>query len=263
MASSNKKMQGKVVIVTGASTGMGANHAKHFAKLGALVTLTGLELEALEKVTADCRGLGTKAISIFGDITSEEIRRKVVEDTIAEFGRIDVLINNAGIFRASNILTPNDDQYDLVMDVNLRSVYRMTALCVPHLIKTQGNIVNISSVSGKHPNCDDGMAYHVAKAGILMFTKSIAVELAPYNVRVNTINPGFVRTDVMKSYTTTDERHKFYEAVALDHALGRTGTMEELSNSVAFLASDEASFITGADLTVDGGYLIHKHAATN
>jgi NAD(P)-dependent dehydrogenase (short-subunit alcohol dehydrogenase family) len=263
MASSNRNMQGKVVIVTGSSTGMGANHARRFAKLGALVSLTGLELEELEKVTADCRALGAKAISTFGDITSEEVRRKVVEDTVAAFGRIDVLVNNAGIFREVNILDPNDKHYDLVMDVNMRSVYRMTALCVPHLIKTKGNIINISSVSGLYPNCHHGTAYHVAKAGMIMFTKSVAVDLAPYNVRVNTISPGFVQTDIMKTYTTNDERAKFYEDIGKDHALGRIGTMDELTNSVVFLASEDASFITGSDLTVDGGYMIHKHAASN
>jgi len=265
MASANKKLNGRVAIITGASTGIGARAAVLFAQEGALVSLVGLEKPEQDKVAEECRALGTKAISSIGDITSEEFRVKVVEDTIKAFGKIDVLVNNAGIFKPAGILEPNDTNFDNVMDVNLRSVYRMTALCVPHLKKTKGNIISTSSVSAKHPNCDEGLAYHIAKAGVDMFTKSAAVELAPFQIRINCVSPGFIYTRVNKHVNTEGEEgyRKFYEAVAKDHALQRVGTPDEIGKVMLFLASDDASFMTGSDVLVDGGYLVHKHGFTN
>jgi NAD(P)-dependent dehydrogenase (short-subunit alcohol dehydrogenase family) len=173
---------------------------------------------------------------------------------LKKFGKIDVLVNNAGLGKNGDILTTTLDQYDLVMNTNVRSVFHLTQLTVPHLIKTQGNVVNISSVAGprQFPNL---LAYCMSKAAIDQFTKCVALELAPKNVRVNAVNPAFIVTNFHKSLGMNDETYeKFKDRAAETHALGRAGTIDETSKAIAFLANNlESSFITGTCLLVDGG----------
>lgn len=243
--------EGKVVIVTGASSGIGAGAAVHLSNLGAKVVITGRNEEKLKETEGKCKG---EVLSVVGDLNIEADRLKLIERTVATFGQLDVLVNNAGLGEAGTILTTTLDQYDTVMNTNVRSVFHLTQLAVPHLIKTQGNIVNVSSVAGprQFPNL---LAYCMSKAALDQFTKCVALELAPNNVRVNAINPAFIVTNFHKRLGMNDEAYeKFKERAKETHALGRAGTVEETSNAIEFLANNDlSSFITGTCLLVDGG----------
>lgn len=241
----------KVVIVTGASSGIGAGAAIHFSKLRAKVVITGRNVENLSDTASKCVG---EILSIAADVNVESDRVKIIDETIAKFGKLDVLVNNAGLGESGDVLTTTMDQYDLIMNTNVRSVFHLTKLATPHLIKTQGNIVNISSVAGprQFPNLT---VYCMSKAAIDQFTKCTALDLAPHNVRVNAVNPAFIVTNFHKRLGMDDETYeKFKERAAQTHALGRAGTIDETSNAIAFLAdNDLASFTTGTCLLVDGG----------
>lgn len=243
--------EGKIVIVTGASSGIGAGAAVHFSKLGAKVVITGRNEENLKETEAKCEG---EILSIIGDLNNEADRVKIINKTIAKYGKLDVLVNNAGLGEAGTILTTTLEQFDKVMNTNVRSVFHLTQLAAPHLIKTQGNVVNVSSVAGprQFPNI---LAYCMSKAAIDQFTKCVALELASENVRVNAVNPAFIVTNFHKRLGMDDASYeKFKERAKDTHALGRAGTIEETSNAIAFLANNDlASFITGTCLLVDGG----------
>lgn len=165
--------EGKVVVITGASSGIGAGAAMHFSKLGAKVSITGRNVDNLKETASQCKG---EVLSIAADVNNEADRMRVIDETVAKFGKIDVLINNAGLGEAGTILTTTLDQYDKVMDTNVRSVFHLTQLATPHLIKTKGNIVNVSSVAGPRsfPNI---LAYCMSKAAVDQFTKCVALEL--------------------------------------------------------------------------------------
>jgi NAD(P)-dependent dehydrogenase (short-subunit alcohol dehydrogenase family) len=180
--------EGKVVIITGASSGIGAQSARDFAKLGAKVTLVGRNLENLQQVAADC-GSSENVLTIQADVTVEVDAKKIIDQTIKKFSQLDVLLNNAGIIENGSIENTSIEQYDRVMNTNMRSIYYLTMLAVPHLIKTQGNIVNISSVCGIR-SFPGVLAYNISKAAVDQFTRCVALELAPKNVRVNSVAPG-------------------------------------------------------------------------
>jgi len=257
MASGNKRFNGKVVMITGSSTGLGAEFARSFAAEGASVFLTGRNVEGLEAVAAECRKLGGKALYVAGDITSDVLLKELVQTTLSEFGKIDILINNAGMSLArSTILDPNFEAFDIIHNVNLRSVYHLCGMAAPHIVKTKGNIVNISSIAAMRTP-QSTSAYGIAKAGLDMLTRCLAAELAPHGVRVNGVNPGAFRTDFMRFRTTyKDEQAKMYDNMSSTYPLGRVGEPAELANFVLFLASDAASFMTGINAPVDGGALV-------
>lgn len=205
---------GKVVLVTGASSGIGAKAAQKFAQLGASLSLTGRKLENLEKVANECEG--QKPLLIQGDITNPEDTKRILEETIKKFGKLDVLVNNAGIIETGTIENTSLEQYDRVMNTNIKSIYHLTMLAVPHLIKTEGSIVNVSSVNGirwgqlyiyqlsrinkpqKKSSFPGVLAYNLSKAAVDQFTRCVALELASKKVRVNSVNPGTYRKLFMK-----------------------------------------------------------------
>lgn len=252
----------KVVIITGSSSGIGAACAVHFIRLGAKVIITGRNEDNLLEIKAKCinevlQHRKPDILSIAADVNVEKDRKKIIDETVKKFGKIDVLVNNAGVGENGDINTTTLDQFDNVMNTNVRSVFHLTQLAVPHLIKTQGNIVNISSVAGprQFPNL---LAYCMSKAAIDQFTKCVALELAPKNVRVNAVNPAFIVTNFHKRLGMDDETYeKFKDRAKETHALGRAGTVEETSKAIAFLANNqESSFITGTCMLVDGGKAI-------
>jgi len=258
MASSNKRFEGKVVLITGSSTGFGAGFAKGFAAEGASVSLTGRNVKGLEAVAAECKALGGKAIYTAGDISSDVLRKKLVQSTLSAFGKIDILINNAGLALGfSSILNPNYEHFDTIHNVNLRSVYHLTGLCAHEIVKTKGNIVNISSVAGIK-GAASVTDYSVSKAGLDMLTRCLAAELAPHGVRVNGVNPSAFLTDFGRFMGTDKEKQrKMFESVPKDkRPLGRGGEIHELVSYVLFVASDQASFMTGTNVPVDGGSLL-------
>uniref|UniRef100_A0A3Q2R053 Zgc:101858 n=1 Tax=Fundulus heteroclitus TaxID=8078 RepID=A0A3Q2R053_FUNHE len=241
---------GKVALITGASSGIGAGTSVLFAKLGALLALNGRDVQNLQKVAQQCTECGPLLVP--GDLTDEDTVRKTVEQTLAHFGRLDVLVNSAGILAMGSIETTDLAQYDKVMNVNVRSVYHLTQLCVPHLIKTKGSIVNVSSVNGQR-SFPGVLAYCMSKSAIDQFTRCIA--LGKINIFLMELTiPGVIITDVHRRAGLDEEQYaQFLAKCKLTHALGRPGEVEEVAHSIAFLASDAASFITGVNLPVDGG----------
>merc|ERR1719431_1379203 len=168
------------------------------------------------------------------------------------FGQVDVLVNNAGVLEMGSIENTSLDQYDRVMNVNVRAVYNLMMLAVPHLIKTQGNIVNVSSVNGIR-SFPGVLAYNVSKAALDQFTRCVALELASKKIRVNSVNPGVIVTQLQRTGGLDEERYaKFLEHSKSTHALGRVGQPEEVAKAICFLASDDATFSTGVCLPVDG-----------
>lgn len=243
---------GKVVIVTGASSGIGAATAVYLSKLGAKLSLTGRNVENLQKVTDNCK-TSTDTFCVSADLTKESDIEKIVKTTVDHYGQIDVLVNNAGIIETGTIETTTLAQYDRLMNTNVRSIYQLTMLAVPHLLKTKGNIVNVSSVNGIR-SFPGVLAYNVSKAAVDQFTRCVALELAPKGVRVNCVNPGVTLTELQKRGGLTEEQYAaFLLRCKETHALGRPGKPEEVAATIAFLASDLASNITGVSLPVDGG----------
>ncbi|XP_018802389.1 PREDICTED: uncharacterized protein LOC108977241 [Bactrocera latifrons] len=249
-------LAGKVVIVTGASSGIGAAAAKAFAQHGSKVVITGRNVENLKATEAACKAANSKVelLLIAADVTADA--EKIIKKTIDKFGQLDVLVNNAGFGETDSILDIDVEQFDRVMNTNVRSVFLLTKYAAPHLVKTQGNIVNVSSVAGlrSFPNIS---VYCTSKAALDQFTRCIALDLAPKNVRVNAVNPGVIITGFHKRLGMSEADYaKYLEHSKSTHALGRVGEPKEVADAIIFLASDSSSFITGATLPIDGG----KHA---
>lgn len=246
---------GKVVLITGASSGIGAATAKQFAKLGASLVLTGRNADNLKSVASEClqQQNAPEPFIVTGELTNENDTKRILDATIEHFGRLDVVVNNAGILETGSVENTSLEQYDRVMNTNVRSIYQLTTLAVPHLIKTKGNIVNVSSVNGirAFPGV---LAYCVSKAAVDQFTRCAALDLAPKQVRVNSVNPGVTITNLHKRGGMDQEQYqKFLERSKETHALGRPGKPEEVAQTIVFLAGEGASFITGASVPVDGG----------
>ncbi|KAG4076920.1 hypothetical protein HA402_015907 [Bradysia odoriphaga] len=240
---------GKVVLITGASSGIGAGTAEHFSQLGASLALVGRNANNLSEVIQKCGE--SPVLPIIADVNKDA--KDIVEKTIAHFGRLDVLVNNAGVGVKSSIESTSMEPYDYIMTTNLRSVYELTIYAVPHLIATKGNIVNVSSTAGLRASTVV-LTYCMSKAALDQFTKCISLELAPKGVRVNSVNPAVIRTNFHKNMGFNEEEYRLYlENCKKSHALGRVGEVSEVAEAIAFLASDSASFITGTLLPVDGG----------
>ncbi|XP_050667678.1 uncharacterized protein LOC126967230 [Leptidea sinapis] len=246
----------KVVLITGASSGIGSETAIEFSKLRANVVITGRNKENLNKISDLCQKSSPdnlKPLVVIADMNSESDVANLIKTTIEEFKKLDVLVNNAGVLEAGTIENTSLEQYDRVMSTNVRSPYYLTMLATPYLIESKGNIVNVSSVTGMRsfPNV---LAYCMSKAALDQMTRCVALELAPKGVRVNAVNPGVITTGLHKKGGMSDKEYEeFLQKCAETHALGRAGDAKEVASVIAFLASDGASNITGATLPVDGG----------
>jgi len=253
-----KLTEPKVALITGSSSGIGAATAIHFAKLGYKLAVCGRNAEALSSTVAQCLAANSdltpeNVLSLVGDMTVEKDCHDAVEKTVTHFKRIDVLVPCAGILTPSPLETISMEDYDKLMDINVRSIVLLMKLAVPHIILSKGNIVNVSSVTGLRA-FPGVVAYCISKAAIDQLTRSTALELAPKGVRVNAVNPGVIITEVHKRGGMSEEAYaKFLEHSKTTHAMGRPGTADEVAKAIAFLASDDASFITGVTLPVDGG----------
>ncbi|XP_075542870.1 3-oxoacyl-[acyl-carrier-protein] reductase FabG-like isoform X3 [Dermacentor variabilis] len=218
-----QKLKDKVALVTGASSGIGEATALHFASLGSWLSLTARNLTELQRVAQECHAKGVpeeKVLVTKGDVLHEEDVAAVVQKTIQKFGRIDILVNNAGIYLEGSTDSPSLDNYDQLMNVNLRGPIQVLRCALPYLRQVKEN--------------------------------------AQYGVRVNSVNPGVIATNMGRRPGESKEDHfeRQTKAMAHAHLLGRLGTMDEVACAIAFLASDEASFITGHALPVDGGHLL-------
>jgi NAD(P)-dependent dehydrogenase (short-subunit alcohol dehydrogenase family) len=241
-------MKDKVVIITGASSGIGRAAALLFAKKGSKVVAVGRNEKELNALRDEVE------IKVqLADVRENTQVEKLVNDTIDSFGQIDVLVNAAGILLNGTIEDTKLEDWDKMMNVNLRSVFFLMQKCVPHLEKTKGNIVNVSSVAGirAFPNV---LAYCVSKAAIDQLTRCSALELAPKKIRVNAVNPGVVVTNLHKRGGMDDEKYKeFLENSKRTHPIGRVGEASEIAELIYYLASKKAAWITGATYSIDGG----------
>ncbi|XP_071486511.1 3-oxoacyl-[acyl-carrier-protein] reductase FabG-like [Diadema setosum] len=247
-------LAGKVAIITGASSGIGAATSVLFSKLGAKLALSGRNADNLKETSDSCKECcQEEPLIVVGDVTAEGSRRDLIDRTVDKFGKIDILINNAGILTTGNIENTTLEAYDNIMDTNVRSVFHLTALAVPHLIQTKGSIVNLSSITGIKA-FSGLLGYCLSKAAIDQMTRCVSLDLAPKGVRVNAINPGVIVTNLHKRGGLSEEAYAtFLENCKASHPLGRPGDVEEVANTIAFLASDASSFITGVSLPIDGG----------
>jgi meso-butanediol dehydrogenase / (S,S)-butanediol dehydrogenase / diacetyl reductase len=250
------RMKGKVALVTGGTSGIGEATARLFAREGARVAITGRRAELGETVVAQIKQAGGEAIFIAADVTRMEDCRRSIDETIAAFGRIDILFNNAGVVTQGTLEETSEEEWTRTFAVNVKGTYLMTKLILP-IMRGQGGgvIVNNGSdwgiVGGPHY-----AAYSASKGAVVLLTKSVALEVARDHIRVNAVCPG----DTVVERWRIDERRNpsgdFEEEVkAMGAALpiGRVGTVDEIASAVLFLASDESSFMTGATLIVDGG----------
>ncbi len=246
-----KEFENKTFLITGASSGIGKAVAKMAVEKGANVAIIARRLSELKTLAAETNR--EKVELIPADITIEADRNLIIEKTVKRFGGIDVLVNAAGVIGTGNIENTTLSQWDYMMDVNLRSPFRLIQLALPYLIERKGNIVNISSITGVRafPNV---LAYCVSKAGIDQMTHCASLELAQKGVRVNSINPGVVVTNLHRAGGMEETVYKsFLEHSKTTHPLGRVGNSEEVAELILFLASEKAGWITGVSYSIDGG----------
>jgi dihydroanticapsin dehydrogenase len=241
-------LSGKIALVTGGSRGIGFSTGKILSENGATVVITGKDTERLEKAAKKI----PNSIAIVADIRNTNDVKNVVSKTIEKFGRLDILVNNAGIFpKIKKLHEIDEDEWNEVLDVNLTGQFRFTKEAIPHLQKTSGSIVNISSDAGlKAYQGFNADAYSASKAALIILTKCWALEYSKNKIRVNCICPGVVNTDMTKPFLKTQTDKEFMDN---EHPLGRIGQPEEIAKAIMYFVSDDASWTTGAVLTVDGG----------
>ena len=241
-------LSGKIALVTGGSRGIGFSTGKILSENGATVVITGKDTERLEKAAKKI----PNSIAIVADIRNTNDVKNVVSKTIEKFGRLDILVNNAGIFpKIKKLHEIDEDEWNEVLDVNLTGQFRFTKEAIPHLQKTSGSIINISSDAGlKAYQGFNADAYSASKAALIVLTKCWALEYAKNKIRVNCICPGVVDTDMTKPFLKTQTDKEFMDN---EHPLGRIGQPEEIAKAIMYFVSDDASWTTGAVLTVDGG----------
>jgi len=248
----NENILSKKIIVTGASSGIGRATAERFLGEGATVTLVGRREGALQDIASRHSG-GGKAFVIAADLADEEQTERCMAQAIEMMDGLDVLVNAAGILKAGRIEDTSLELWDEMLNINLRSVFHLMKLAVPHLERSRGNIVNVSSVTGLR-SFPGVLAYCVSKAAVDQLTRCAALELAAKGIRVNAVNPGVVVTELHRVGGMNDEAYAaFLEHSKTTHPLGRVGEPEEIADLIYFLASDRAGWITGATVSIDGG----------
>lgn len=244
-----KLLEGKTALITGASRGIGKEIALKFAKEGANVAFSDIKYdETAELLEKELRDLGVKAKGFASDASSFEAGEKLVTDTVEEFGRIDILVNNAGITRDNLLMRMTEQDWDLVIGVNLKSIFNLTKAVQRIMLKQRfGSIVNMSSVVGVGGNAGQSN-YAASKAGLIGFTKSIAQELGSRNIRCNAIAPGFIETE-MTSKLSDEVKKEWTKTIPLR----RAGSPEDVANICVFLGSELSSYVTGQVISVCGG----------
>ena len=245
-------LEGKVAIVTGGGTGIGRGIALEFAKAGADVVVGSRTLSNLEKVAEEVRALGKRSLAVPVDITKKTEIDNLVQRVMDEFGTIDILVNDAGTTAIAPLLEHSEQDWDRVLDTNLKSYYLCSQAVGRRMVEQKkGNIINIASIRGIAA-APGRVSYSVSKAGVVMLTRVLALELAHYNIRANAIAPGWVKTELSKVMWSDPASYKQLTALI---PMGRWGEVDEIAKVALFLASDASSYITGHTIVVDGGLI--------
>ncbi|KAM3964940.1 putative oxidoreductase TM_0325 [Aphomia sociella] len=244
----------KVVLITGASSGIGASTAIYLSKLSAKLVLVSRKENDLNKISLYCEiAKNNKPLIIVADVTVEADAQRIIDETIEHYGKLDVLINNAGIIDMGGIKKTNMESYDRIMSTNIRAVFQLTMLAVPHLVQSKGCIINTSCLASTKPNTTT-LVYNISKAALDHFTKCVALELASDGVRVNSVNPGLVQTNLLKDIGLNEHQlEMFVKNVVGNMPLKKVIEANEVAALIAFLATDEANNITGCNYVIDGG----------
>lgn len=250
------RFAGKVALVTGAGSrrGIGRGTALALAREGAKVAITDIVPEGVKQVVAELNEI-SQAIGEVADVRNKDAMVQVVKKTVAAFGGLDILVNVAGLTRPTKFLDISEEEYDLVLDVNLKGTFLTTQAAVPAMLERgSGVIVSLSSVSGQRGGGVFGTsAYSTAKAGIMGLTKALARELTPRGIRVNCVAPSMIDTDIAGDLLTPELKVE----LAKGTLIGRLGTVDDVVKCILFLASDESSYLTGATLDINGGMHLH------
>lgn len=246
-------LHGRVAVITGASSGLGLQMAFGFAKQGADLAILARRYDRLEKIAEEIRALGVRCLPIKCDVTDTESVNRAAKEVIKYYGKVDILVNNAGSSRNAGVLNMTDEDWNFTLDTDLTGVFKVTRAFARHMVEKQyGRIINIASIYGQVGNTAmDTVAYHSSKGGVINFTRAVAAELAKYNITCNTLSPGYFETELTADTLRTKEFTEYMKATV---PLGRYGREGELNAAAIFLASDEASYVTGQNIKVDGGY---------
>lgn len=247
-------LAGKIAIITGASGGLGEAIARAFAEVGAKVVVASRQLEKLERIAADIRSCGQAAVATKVDVAKADDVQKMTERTISEFGAIDILVNNAALGASKNLVDTTEEEWDAILDTNLKGTYLCCKIVGSQMIKRErGKIINISSTFGVI-GVSRQAAYSTSKGGIVQLTRSLALEMARYKINVNCIAPGLFFSPINIDLYTKDE--KLHQASLRRIPLHRAADMKELTAVAVFLASDASDYIIGETIKVDGGWSI-------
>lgn len=245
------KLKGKVALITGGGSGIGRATAKVLAQEGVKVAIFGRRQEKLQETAAELGKAGAEVLPVAGSVTSEDDVRRVVEMTLRAFGKIDILVNNAGVGRAGAPLHETTDaDWELIIGTNLQGAYRMTRAVIPHLLQNKGGVViNVSSTAGI-VGLPGATIYCISKAGMIHFTKSLALEYAKLGIRANCVCPAAVETDFIAPLISDNKGKEWLYSL---HPMGRIGRPEEVAKAILYLVSDDSTWVTGSVLTLDGG----------
>ena len=244
------RLENKVALISGGARGMGAVEARLFAENGAKVVIGDILEDEGRRTEAEINEAGGECVFVPLDVTSEESWQAAVGAAVGRFGKLDILVNNAGIYRTHNVLETSGEEWDQVMDINAKGVFPGTKAAIPAMRQNGGgSIVNISSVAGLIGNFMSS-AYTASKGAVRLFTKSTAIQYAGDGIRANSVHPGTIETDMTAPVLANAD----YRQDRINRTpLGRLGTAADVAYGVLFLASDEASFMTGSELVIDGG----------
>jgi NAD(P)-dependent dehydrogenase (short-subunit alcohol dehydrogenase family) len=248
------RLQNKVALITGGTSGIGEATAILFAQEGARVVITGRNAQRGNAVVDRIQKSNGKAIFVEADVRLAKDCQRAVDETISEFGRLDILFNNAGVFFAHTILDCSEEEWDHQIDINLKGTFLMSKFTLPHMIEQGAGVIIHNSSGWGLVGGDKAVAYCASKGGVVLLTKAMAIDHGPQGIRVNCICPGDVETPMLpEDARIRGLNWNDYLAGCANRPLGRIGTADEIAQAALFLASDDSSFMTGAALVVDGG----------